>query len=85
MAYPELAWGEWSAGVEERGHAGKGRPGTWEASFSPSLVGGAGAAVEAVQASGVVPVPGSEQGQGVVLPSEGNEVRRDGRRGVGVH
>ena len=66
------------------GHAGKGRPGTWETFPSPPLGGGPGAAVEVAQAPEQRPGSGERTGQSVVPPSEGNEARRDGRGGVGV-
>ena len=47
--------------------------------------GGAGAAIEMVQAHGEASGPGgAEEGEAVVVPSEGDEVRREGRREVGV-
>ena len=54
-------------------------------SSSPPMRGGAGAAVEVVQALGEPPAPeGTKEGEAVVVLSEGNEVKRDGRREVGV-
>ena len=47
--------------------------------------GGAGAAVEDVQAHRSCSAGGSEVERAVVPPSEGNEARRDGARGVGAH
>ena len=44
------------------GHVRKGRPGTWEISSSPPLRGGAGAAVEVVQAHGESSGPGGSEG-----------------------
>ena len=47
--------------------------------------GGAGAAIEMVQAHGEASGPGgAKEGEAVVVPSEGDEVRREGRREVGV-
>ena len=53
-------------------------------SFSPPKVGGAGAALEVVQAPGGCSSPGSKPERRVVPPSEGNEARWEGRREVGV-
>jgi hypothetical protein len=50
-----------------------------------TLKGGAGAAVVSRPGPGSCLAPGSEEGQRVVPPSEGNEARRDGEREVGVH
>ena len=66
-------------------HVRKGRPGTWDISSSPPLRGGAGAAVEVVQVLGESSDSGGAKGgEAVVVPSEGNEARRDGGREVGV-
>ena len=47
--------------------------------------GGAGAAIEVVQAHGDTSGPeGAKEGEAVVVLSEGNEVMRDGGREVGV-
>ena len=47
--------------------------------------GGAGAAIEMVQALGESSCSrGAKEGGAVVVPSEGDEVRREGRREVGV-
>ena len=45
------------------GHAGKGRPGTWETSPSPPATSGPGAATRTAQAPGAGLYPGSEQGE----------------------
>ena len=67
------------------GHVRKGRPGTWDISSSPPCRGGAGAAIEVVQAHGELSGPGgAKRGEAVVVLSEGNEVMRDGGREVGV-
>ncbi len=44
------------------GHVCKGRPGTWEASFSPLWLGGAGIAIEKVQVLGSSVGPGERIG-----------------------
>jgi hypothetical protein len=46
------------------GHVSKGRPGTWETSFSPPIFGGAGAALEMVQAPRQAPPRGAKRGTG---------------------
>lgn len=74
-----------SAGVEERGHADKGSPGTWEISLSPRWENGAGAVSEIVRVGDAVAVADVKKSRrGVVRPSEGNEVRPDGQREVGA-
>ena len=64
IAGPEVAWGLVVRRGRRAGHVRKGRPGTWEISSSPPMRGGAGAAVEVVQAHGEVVRPrGSEGGR----------------------
>ena len=63
----------------------KGRPGTWDISSSPPWRGGAGAAIEVVQALGETSGPeGAKEDEAVVVLSEGDEVTHDGGREVGV-
>ena len=63
-----------------------GRPGTWEVSPSPPETRRCGRAAIQVRPGlgGHARPRGSEQGEPVVPPSEGDEARRDGRREVGV-
>ncbi len=84
MAYPELAWGRWSAGVEERGMQARvaQEPGRSRFLHLSRRCGRRGISGPG---PGGCSIPGSETGQRVVAPSEGNEARRDGRREVGVH
>ena len=82
---PVVAWGRGVRRGRRAGHVRRGRPGTWEVSSSPPKGGGAGAAVEVVQALGESSCSGgANRGGAVVVPSEGDEARREGRRGVGV-
>ena len=79
-ACPERAWDKRSAGVQERGHVRKGRPGTWESS-SHSIVAQAARAppYEVVQAPGDASPRGSEERSNVMVTlSEGNEARCEG-------
>ena len=85
----EMAWLDGPSGVKEQGTCTEGPPGTWEAPSSPIQQyrheRGAGYKLPQICTpilSGrcVAKIPD----KGSVPPSEGNEVRRDGRRGVGA-
>ena len=85
IGVPVVAWGAAVRRGRRAGHVRKGRPGTWDISSSPPLRGGAGAAIEMVQALGASPCSGgAKEGEAEVVPSEGDEARRDGGREVGV-
>jgi hypothetical protein len=75
-----------SAGVEEHGTFMRGAPGTWEILSSPPRQPVWGTPVNKPRPAGAAPCAcGSEaQGAAAVPPSEGNEVRWDGRQEDGV-
>ena len=78
IGVPVVAWGAAVRRGRRAGHVRKGRPGTWDISSSPPLRGGAGAAIEMVQALGASPCSGgAKEGEAEVVPSEGDEARRD--------
>ena len=82
---PVVAWGRGSAGVAERGMYARVVQEPGRSRLLHREGGGAGAANEVVQALGeIVRLRGSEEGEAVVAPSEGDEARREGRREVGV-
>lgn len=65
------------------GHVRKGRPGTWEACRLHAINGRRGRPTQTTPGhTAAVPPAASERtsGHGVVLPSEGNRARRDGRQ-----
>ena len=77
------------SGVKEQGTCTGGPPGTWETPSSPiqEYRHERGAGYKLLQIC--TPIPSGRcvakiPDTGSVPPSEGNEVRRDGRRGVGV-
>src|ERR1700710_1625959 len=80
-----MAWHWWSRRGRRTGHVHGGSPGTWEAP-SPSRQVPAGAPGDQLQARGRRTRRPRERTAGAtgIPPSEGNEARRDGRRGVGA-
>ena len=85
IACAVVAWCRRSAGVEERGMYARvvQEPGRSRVLHREQR--GAGAAIKAVQAHGHGALPvGAKRARPVVPPSEGNEVKRDGRREVRV-
>ena len=67
IGVPVVAWGAAVRRGRRAGHVRKGRPGTWDI-----LPGGAGAAIEMVQALGASPCSGGAN-EAEVVPSEGDE------------
>jgi hypothetical protein len=71
-------------GVQEQGAGTRGALGNLRDPSVSTDMSGSGTGITTPRPTAVRPVAGSEQGARVVSPSEGNEVRRNGRTGVGA-
>ena len=71
-------------GVQEQGAGTRGALGNLRAPSVSTDMPGSGTGITTPRPSALRRVAGSKQGARVVSPNEGNEVRRDGRTGVGA-
>jgi hypothetical protein len=72
------------AGVQEHGAGTRGLLGNLRAPFVSTDISGSGTGIPTPRPTALRRVAGSEQDARVVSPSEGNEVRRNRRTGVGA-